>query len=150
MFDPVLLELLWTRLVSVVDEAAAALLRSSFSTVVRESHDFGCVLTDAGGRSVVQATDSVPSFLCTLPNTIRHFLREYPAETLSPGDVLITNDIWMGTGHLPDITVARPIFAERGGWSASPARSRIRRTSAGASARPKRATSSRKGCRSRP
>ena len=113
MFDPVLLELLWTRLVSVVDEAAAALLRSSFSTVVRESHDFGCVLTDAGGRSVVQATDSVPSFLCTLPNTIRHFLREYPAETLSPGDVLITNDIWMGTGHLPDITVARPIFAER-------------------------------------
>ena len=73
MFDPVLLELLWTRLVSVVDEAAAALLRSSFSTVVRESHDFGCVLTDAGGRSVVQATDSVPSFLCTLPNTIRHF-----------------------------------------------------------------------------
>ena len=70
MFDPVLLELLWTRLVSVVDEAAAALLRSSFSTVVRESHDFGCVLTDAEGRSVVQATDSVPSFLCTLPNTI--------------------------------------------------------------------------------
>jgi N-methylhydantoinase B len=111
MFDPVLLELLWTRLVSVVDEAAAALLRSSFSTVVRESHDFGCVLTDAEGRSVVQATDSVPSFLCTLPNTIRHFLREYPAGTLSPGDVLITNDIWMGTGHLPDITVAKPIFA---------------------------------------
>ncbi|MCX7370851.1 MAG: hydantoinase B/oxoprolinase family protein [Alphaproteobacteria bacterium] len=110
MFDPVRLELLWTRLVSIVDEAAAALLRSSFSTVVRESHDFGCVLTDAEGRSVVQATDSVPSFLCTLPNTIKHFLREYPAETLSPGDVLITNDIWMGTGHLPDITVAKPIF----------------------------------------
>ncbi|MCA3288730.1 MAG: hydantoinase B/oxoprolinase family protein [Roseomonas sp.] len=112
MFDPVRLELLWTRLVSIVDEAAAALLRSSFSTVVRESHDFGCVLTDAEGRSVVQATDSVPSFLCTLPNTIKHFLREYPAETLSPGDVLITNDIWMGTGHLPDITVAKPIFLD--------------------------------------
>ena len=112
MFDPVLLELLWTRLISIVDEAAAALLRTSFSTVVRESHDFGCVLTDAEGRSVVQATDSVPSFLCTLPHTIRHFLREYPPQTLSPGDMLITNDIWMGTGHLPDITVAKPIFAE--------------------------------------
>ncbi|MBY0337593.1 MAG: hydantoinase B/oxoprolinase family protein [Acetobacteraceae bacterium] len=110
--NPVLLELLWTRLVSVVDEAAAALLRSSFSTVVRESHDFGCALMDAEGRSVVQATDSVPSFLCTLPQTTRHFLREFPAETLQPGDVLITNDIWMGTGHLPDITVAKPIFLE--------------------------------------
>jgi N-methylhydantoinase B len=112
MFDPIRLELLWTRLVSIVDEAAAALLRSSFSTVVRESHDFGCVLTDAEGRSVVQATDSVPSFLNTLPSTIRHFLREYPPEALAPGDVLITNDIWMGTGHLPDITVAKPIFRE--------------------------------------
>ena len=112
MFDPVRLELLWTRLVSIVDEAAATLLRSSFSTVVRESHDFGCVLTDANGHSVVQATDSVPSFLCTLPTTIRHFLREYPPEALEPGDILITNDIWMGTGHLPDITVAKPIFRD--------------------------------------
>jgi N-methylhydantoinase B len=109
-FDPVLLELLWTRLASAVDEAAAALLRTSFSTIVRESHDFACVLADAAGRSLVQATDGVPSFLCTVPRTIRHFLDEYPAETLAPGDVLLTNDIWMGTGHLPDITVARPIF----------------------------------------
>ena len=109
-FDPVLLELLWTRLASAVDEAAAALLRTSFSTIVRESHDFACVLADAGGRSLVQATDGVPSFLCTVPRTIRHFLDEYPAETLAPGDVLLTNDIWMGTGHLPDITVARPVF----------------------------------------
>jgi N-methylhydantoinase B len=79
---------------------------------VRESHDFGCVLTDARGQSIVQATDSVPSFLCTLPNTVRHFLKEYPPETLAPGDILITNDIWMGTGHLPDITVAKPIFRD--------------------------------------
>jgi N-methylhydantoinase B len=112
-FDLVLLELLWTRLASAVDEAAAALLRTSFSTIVRESHDFACVLADAEGRSLVQATDGVPSFLCTVPRTIRHFLDEYPAETLAPGDVLLTNDIWMGTGHLPDITVARPVF--RGG-----------------------------------
>ena len=109
-FDPVRLELLWTRLISVVDEAAAALLRTSFSTIVRESHDFACVLADARGRSLVQATDGVPSFLCTVPRTIRHFLDEYPPETLRPGDILATNDIWMGTGHLPDITVAKPIF----------------------------------------
>ncbi|MFH5926895.1 hydantoinase B/oxoprolinase family protein [Roseomonas xinghualingensis] len=109
-FDPVTLELLWTRLVSIVDEAAAALLRTSFSTIVRESHDFACVLTDARGHSLVQATDGVPSFLCTVPRTIGHFLAEYPPETLEEGDILITNDIWLGTGHLPDITVAKPIM----------------------------------------
>ena len=68
MFDPVLLELLWARLVSIVDEAAATLLRSSFSTVVRESHDFGCVLTDAQGRSVVQALDANNNINVPLPN----------------------------------------------------------------------------------
>lgn len=109
-FDSATLEVLWTRLVSIVDEAAAALVRTSFSTVVRDSHDFSCVITDAEGRSLVQATDSIPSFIGTLPRTIRHFLDEYPAETLQPGDVLITNDIWMGTGHLPDISVGKPLF----------------------------------------
>jgi N-methylhydantoinase B len=113
IFDPVTLELLWTRLVSIVDEAAAALLRTSFSTIVRESHDFACVLTDARGHSLVQATDGVPSFLCTVPRTIGHFLAEYPPETLEEGDILITNDIWLGTGHLPDITVAKPIMLGR-------------------------------------
>lgn len=109
-FDSATLEVLWTRLVSIVDEAAAALVRTSFSTVVRDSHDFSCVITDVSGGSLVQATDSIPSFIGTLPRTIRHFLDEYPAETLQPGDVLITNDIWMGTGHLPDISVGRPLF----------------------------------------
>ena len=109
-FDSATLEVLWTRLVSIVDEAAAALVRTSFSTVVRDSHDFSCVITDAAGRSLVQATDSIPSFIGTLPRTIRHFLEEFPAGTLQPGDVLITNDIWMGTGHLPDISVGKPLF----------------------------------------
>ncbi|MPZ42053.1 MAG: hypothetical protein GEV05_01365 [Betaproteobacteria bacterium] len=111
-FDPVTLEVLWTRLISTADEAAAALVRTSFSTVVRESNDFACVLTDARGYSLVQATDSIPSFIGTVPRTIREFLREYPAQSLAPGDVLATNDIWLGTGHLPDITVAKPIFRD--------------------------------------
>jgi N-methylhydantoinase B len=108
--NAITLEVLWTRLISIVDEAAAALVRTSFSTVVRESNDFACVLTDAAGASLAQATDSIPSFIGTVPRTITHFLKEYPAEALSPGDILITNDIWLGTGHLPDITVAKPIF----------------------------------------
>jgi len=109
-FDPVELELLWRRLISIVNEAAAALVRTSFSTLVRESYDFSCVLTDAAGQSLVQATDSIPSFIGTLPATVKHFLGLFPPDRLAPGDVLVTNDIWLGTGHLNDITVARPIF----------------------------------------
>jgi N-methylhydantoinase B len=109
-FDAVEIELLWRRLISLVDEAAAALVRTSFSTLVRESYDFSCVVTDATGQSLVQATESIPSFIGTLPETVKHFIRLFPVETLQPGDVLITNDLWLGTGHLPDITVAKPIF----------------------------------------
>lgn len=111
-FDAVELELLWRRLISLVDEAAAALVRTSFSTLVRESYDFSCVVTDATGQSLVQATESIPSFIGTLPETVKHFIRFFPIDTLQPGDVLITNDLWLGTGHLPDITVAKPIFRD--------------------------------------
>ena len=111
-FDPVTVEVIWRRLISSVDEAAAALVRTSFSTLVRESYDFSCIITDDRGQSLVQATESIPSFIGTLPATVKHFLAEYPAETLEPGDVLITNDIHLGTGHLPDITVAKPIFVD--------------------------------------
>ena len=109
-FNAVTLEMLWTRLISITDEAAAALVRTSFSTVVREASDFACVLTDAQGLSLAQATNSVPSFIGTMPRTIRHFLKAYPPDGLQPEDILITNDPWFGTGHLPDITVAKPIF----------------------------------------
>lgn len=122
-FDAVTLEILWRRLVSAVDEASAALVRSAFSTVLRESDDFSCVITDARGRSIAQATKSIPAFIGTLPATVKHLLRHYGEKGLEPGDVLITNDPWMGTGHLFDITVAKPIFAKNMllGFSASTA-----------------------------
>src|ERR1700753_166028 len=66
-FDAIELELLWRRLISLVDEAAAALVRTSFSTLVRESYDFSCIVTDDAGQSLVQATESIPSFIGTLP-----------------------------------------------------------------------------------
>ena len=108
--DPISIEILWTRLVSVVDEAALTLHRTSFSTVVRESHDYTCMLLDASGRAVGQATRSIPSFIGTLPNSVKAFTAKYPAETLVPGDVIISNDPWLGTGHLPDLTAVVPIF----------------------------------------
>ncbi|MEX2644261.1 MAG: hydantoinase B/oxoprolinase family protein [Acetobacterales bacterium] len=108
--DPVTLEILWTRLVSMVDEAAASMVRTSFSTIVRDSNDYAVVLLDTKGRSLAQSSLSIPSFIGTLPLTVRHLLKKFPLETLKPGDVLATNDPWLGTGHLYDINIARPIF----------------------------------------
>ncbi|MBI4338186.1 MAG: hydantoinase B/oxoprolinase family protein [Chloroflexi bacterium] len=109
-YDPITLQVLWSRLISVVDEAAAALVRTSFSTVLRESNDFACVLLDAQGNALAQSSISIPSFIRTLPRTVKHFMRYFPPETLRPGDVLLTNDPWLGTGHLPDISISKPIF----------------------------------------
>jgi len=109
-FDPVTLEILWSRLISIADESAAALLRTSFSTIVRESNDFGTVLMDANGDSLSENTGGIPSFSGILPRTLKHFLAKYPKETWKPGDCVLTNDPWLATGHLPDITVAMPIF----------------------------------------
>ena len=109
-FDPITLEVLWRRLIGIVDEAAATLVRTSFSTLVRESNDFSCVITDDQGHSLVQSSASIASFIGTLPITVRHFLRAFPPEALEPGDILITNDIWYGTGHLPDVNIVKPVF----------------------------------------
>jgi N-methylhydantoinase B len=111
-FDAVTLEILWKRMISAVDEASVALIRTAFSTVVRESYDFACVITDQHGQLLAQATQSIPSFIGTLPRTVRFFVDRFPLETLKPGDVLISNNPWFGTGHLPDINVARPIFRD--------------------------------------
>jgi N-methylhydantoinase B len=108
--DPVSLKILWDRLLAITDEAAATLTRTSFSTLVRESNDFACVLLDREGNSLAQNQVSIPSFIGTLPITVRHFLRRFPPETLIPGDVLVTNDPWLATGHLPDVSVMLPIF----------------------------------------
>src|SRR3989454_3636383 len=108
--DAVTLEVLWTRVISVVDEAAKAIVRTSFSTLSNEANDFACVLTDAQGRALAQNTGSIPSFIGTLPATVRHFIRELGADSMKPGDVLITNDAWLGTGHMSDVSVLKPIF----------------------------------------
>ncbi len=108
--DPVSLEIQWKRLVSMVDEASAAFVRTSFSVLVREANDFAVVLTDAEGHSIAQSVLSIPSFIGTLPATVKHFLKKFPARTLKPGDVMITNDPWMGTGHIHDVNIAMPIF----------------------------------------
>ena len=108
--SPIDLEVYWSRLINIVDEAGAALKRTSFSPIVRESNDFACVLLDDAGRLLAQSTLSVPGFIGTAAFSLRHMLKVFPLEVLEPGDVLFTNDPWIGTGHLPDSTIAAPIF----------------------------------------
>ena len=108
--DAVDLGFVWDRLIAITDEILLSIVRTAFSVGVREAWDLACVVFDADGRSLAQATLSMPAFIGTAPLTMRHMLAKYPAETWQPGDVVVTNDPWLGTGHTPDICVARPVF----------------------------------------
>jgi N-methylhydantoinase B len=109
-FDAISLGILWHRLISITDEGVSTLVRTAFSTVVREGYDLSVLLLDADGALLAQGTQSIPSFTGSAPATLRHMLRRCPPATLRPGDVIVTNDPWMGTGHLYDINVMQPIF----------------------------------------
>ena len=111
--DPIRLGLVWQRLNGIVDQVSETFIRAAFSTVVRDNYDMAFSLLDAKGRQFVQSKRSIPSFIGTLPRTLAAVLDKFPVETLSPGDVIITNDAWIGTGHLNDISMICPIF--RGG-----------------------------------
>jgi N-methylhydantoinase B len=108
--DPIRLEVLWNRLVAVVEEQARALMRTSFTSVVREAGDLSAGLFDKRGRMVAQAVTGTPGHVNAMATSVHHFLREIPAETLEPGDVMITNHPWQTSGHLNDFTVLTPIF----------------------------------------
>lgn len=108
--DAVDVSVMWDRLISITDEGATALVRTSFSTLVREGYDLSVFIFDAGGRMLAQSTKCIPVFIGTAPVTLRHMLAKYPGDSLHPGDVVISNDPVIGTGHMFDIAVMRPIF----------------------------------------
>ena len=93
-----------------MDEIAQTFVRTSFSSVVRDNWDLAVGLMDSRGRQFAQSSRSIPSFIGTMPRTLAVMLRRYPPSSLNPGDVLISNDGYHGTGHLNDITMIRPIF----------------------------------------
>jgi N-methylhydantoinase B len=102
----------WARLCGLMDEAAESFVRTSFSSVVRDNWDMAVGLMDSAGRQVAQSARSVPSFVGTMPRTLAIMLERHPAYTLRPGDVLICNDGYFGTGHLNDITMMKPLFRD--------------------------------------
>jgi N-methylhydantoinase B len=112
--DPVTLEILWSRLVTVANEQAAALQRTSFTPIVRESGDLSASVFDAAGRMLAQAVTGTPGHINSLATAMHHFLAAFPPESLVPGDVLVTNDPWQTSGQLNDISVVTPAFGPDG------------------------------------
>jgi N-methylhydantoinase B len=109
-FDPITLEVLWNRLISITNEQAAALMRASFTTVVREAGDLSAGVFDDQGNMLAQAVTGTPGHINSMATSVRHFLRAYPMDTLQPGDTLITNDPWLASGHHHDLTIVTPVF----------------------------------------
>lgn len=110
-FDAISTELILTRLLSATDEAAEALRRTAMSTLVSESNDFAIVITDNHGNLLAQNSESIPAFIGTLPTTMKILIAEFRG-SIAPGDVFATNDPWIASGHLNDITMVKPVFFE--------------------------------------
>ena len=111
--DPVSLEIMWSRLITVVEEMWHTICRTAFSLIVSEAQDFACDLLDAHGESLAHSPRAMPVFNLTVPRAVKALLERFPPETLKHGDVLVTNDPWLCAGHLFDIAVVTPVF--RGG-----------------------------------
>jgi N-methylhydantoinase B len=103
-------QIMWNRLIAVVEEQAQTMLRTAFSTPVREAGDLSAGVFDRQGRMLAQAVTGTPGHVNSMANAVRHFLDVYPLVVMKPGDHFITNDPWLTSGHLHDITVVSPSF----------------------------------------
>ena len=105
-------QLMWNRLIAVVEEQAQTLIRTAFSNTVREAGDLSAGVFDMNGRMLAQALTGTPGHVNAMAASVGFFLEKFPAATMQEGDVFITNDPWMGTGHLHDFTVVTPTFKD--------------------------------------
>jgi N-methylhydantoinase B len=103
-------QIMWNRLIAVVEEQAQTMLRTAFSTSVREAGDLSAGVFDRHGRMLAQAVTGTPGHVNSMANAVKYFLDVYPLATMKPGDHFITNDPWLTSGHLHDITVVTPSF----------------------------------------
>ena len=104
------MQVMWNRLISVVEEQALTLLRTAFSTSVRESGDLSAGVFDPRGQMLAQAVTGTPGHVNTMAEAVLHFMHEIPRDSMFEGDTYVTNDPWLGTGHLHDITMVSPSF----------------------------------------
>jgi N-methylhydantoinase B len=103
-------QIMWNRLIAVVEEQAQALIRTAFSPIVRECGDLSAGIFDLKGRMLAQAVTGTPGHVNSMAASVSHFIRKFPLETMQAGDIYITNDPWMGTGHLNDFVLTTPAF----------------------------------------
>ena len=108
--SPIRMQLMWDRLIAVVEEQALALMRTGFSTSTREAGDLSAGVFDLKGRMLAQAVTGTPGHINSMARAVYHFLDRFPAETMKEGDIFLTNDPWKGTGHLHDFTFVTPTF----------------------------------------
>jgi N-methylhydantoinase B len=104
------MQVMWNRLIAVVEEQAQTLLRTAFSSIVREAGDLSAGVFDRRGRMLAQAVTGTPGHVNSMAESVVHFIRHFPLETMKPGDIYISNDPWMGTGHLNDFVLTTPCF----------------------------------------
>jgi len=109
-FDPITIEILWRRLVSIVDEADASVARTAFSSLLRDAHDYTCMFTDSRGQELVQGTFCTPGQAGDMALGVKNIITSIPLSDYRPGDVFIVNDPWLLAGHLNDVCVLSPIF----------------------------------------
>jgi len=103
---------MWDRLIAIVEEQAQTLIRTAFSNTVREAGDLSAGVFDLSGRMVAQAVTGTPGHVNAMAASVSHFIAKYPLEQMEEGDVYITNDPWLATGHLHDFTVVTPAFRD--------------------------------------
>ncbi len=108
--DEIRMQVMWNRLISVVEEQAMTLLRTAFSTSVREAGDLSAGVYNAQGQMLAQAVTGTPGHVNTMAEAVGNFLAAIPRQNMFPGDTYVTNDPWLGTGHLHDITMVTPVF----------------------------------------
>jgi N-methylhydantoinase B len=103
-------QIMWNRLIAVVEEQAQIMIRTAFSTTVREAGDLSAGIFDLHGRMMAQAVTGTPGHVNSMAESVGHFLQKFPVASMKQGDHYITNDPWLGTGHLHDLTVVTPSF----------------------------------------
>ena len=103
-------QVMWNRLIAVVEEQAQTLMRTAFSASVREAGDLSAGVFDLKGRMLAQAVTGTPGHVNSMAAAVGHFLARYPVEQMRAGDHYLTNDPWLGTGHLHDFTLVSPTF----------------------------------------
>jgi N-methylhydantoinase B len=104
------MQIMWSRLIAVVEEQAQTLVRTAFSTSVREAGDLSAGVFDREGNMLAQAVTGTPGHVNSMAAAVKHFLDAFPLKTMKPGDHYITNDPWLTCGHLHDLTVVSPTF----------------------------------------